>query len=49
MPGIGWSVGIEISKISQAVGDKVDLNNPTGRMSVGFGHGFNPKFGLPVD
>jgi len=44
----GGSVGFVILKSAQAVGGKVDWKNPTGRISVGFGHGFKPKVGLPM-
>jgi len=45
----GWSVGIKISKSAQAVCGEADVKNPTGRISVGFGHGLKLNFGLPMD
>ena len=48
MPTVGGSVGFWISKCAQAVGDKEDVKNPTGRISVGFGDGLRQDW-APIE
>ena len=48
MPGIGGSVGFGILKSAQVVGEEWNAENPTGRISVGFGHGFRQDW-APIE